>query len=179
METFSRFVKRVVRVFNRSGLEYMFTGALASSYYGRARTTLDADIVLAAQADDLTALAKLLTEAGLKARKDKLEAAWKSDYRIVTIEDEKTPHTLDIIFRNKRLDRNPGRIMGLETYFEPADSLILAKLRMIKATVDPARAANDREDIKVILENTTIDLKWLQEKARTESTSKILADLIS
>ena len=73
METFSQFVKRVVRVFNRSGLEYMFTGALASSYYGRARTTLDADIVLAAQADDLTALAKLLTEAGLKARKDKLE----------------------------------------------------------------------------------------------------------
>ena len=69
--------------------------------------------------------------------------------------------------------------MGLETYFEPPDSLILAKLRMIKATVDPARAANDREDIKAILENTTIDLKWLQEKARTESTSKILADLIS
>jgi hypothetical protein len=156
----------------------MFTGALASSYYGRPRTTLDADIVLAMEKKDIPALAKTLAEANLRVQKTKLQAAWESDYRIVTVEDKKTPHTLDIIFTNRRLARNRGRILGLPTYYEAADSLILAKLRMIKATVETARAATDREDIKAILESTHIDLKSLQERARVESTAKILAELL-
>lgn len=157
----------------------MFTGALASSYYGRARTTLDADIVLDIQEKDLVALARILTAANLRVQKDKLQAAWKSDYRIVTFEDKKTPHTLDIMFTSHKLNRNSGRILGLPTYFEAADSLILAKLRMIKVTVDAARATIDREDIKAILENTPIDLKSLRERSKTESTAKILAELLS
>ena len=35
LETFSGFVRRVVRALNRSRLQYMLTGALASSYYDR------------------------------------------------------------------------------------------------------------------------------------------------
>jgi hypothetical protein len=157
----------------------MFTGALASSYYGRARTTLDADIVLAIQKKDIGFLARLLMDANLKVQKNKLEAAWKSDYKIVTIEDKKTPHTLDIIFTRRKLEKNAGRILGLPTYYEAPHSLILAKLRKIKVTVDPARAATDREDIQAILENTHIDLKSLQERARAESTGKILSELFS
>ena len=179
METFSHFVKRIVTAFNRSGLKYMLTGALASSYYGRARTTLDADIVVAIREKDLAALAKVLTVANLKIQKEKVRAAWKSDYRIFTVEDKVTPHTLDIIFRSQSLKRNAGRILGLPTYYEAPDSLILAKLRMIKVTVETARAETDREDIRAILENTQIDLKSLKEKARAESTAKILADLLS
>jgi hypothetical protein len=156
----------------------MFTGALASSYYGRPRTTLDADIVLAIEKKDLPALVKTLTKAKLKVQKTRLQAAWESDYRIATVEDKNTPHTLDIIFTNLKLARNRGRILGLPTYYETADSLILAKLRMIKATVETARAATDREDIKAILESTPIDLKSLQERARVENTVKILAELI-
>ena len=157
----------------------MFTGALASSYYGRARTTLDADIVLAIKEGDLAALARILTEANLMVRKDNLEAAWKSDCRIVTLEDKKTPHTLDIIFTSYKLKRNPGRILGLPTCYEAPESLILAKLRMIKVTVETARDATDREDIKAILENTPINLKSLRERSKAESTAKILTDLLS
>jgi hypothetical protein len=39
LESFEGFVKRVVEGFNAFGLDYMFTGALAVSYYGRARMT--------------------------------------------------------------------------------------------------------------------------------------------
>jgi hypothetical protein len=119
----------------------MFTGALASSYYGRPRTTVDADIVLAIEKKDLPALVKTLTKANLRVQKTKLQSAWESEYRIATVEDKKTPHTLDIIFTNRRLARNRGRILGLPTYYEALDSLILAKLRMIKSTVETARAA--------------------------------------
>ena len=45
MEGFEGFVRRVVGCFNAVGLDYMFTGALAASYYGRARTTTNVDAV--------------------------------------------------------------------------------------------------------------------------------------
>jgi len=167
-----------VTALNRSAIEYMFTGALAASYYGRPRTTLDADIVFAIQEKDIAALARTLTKADLSVQKNKLETAWKSDYRIATVEDKKTPHTLDIIFTNHKLKRNRGHILGLPTYYEAPDSLILTKLRMIKVTLETARAATDREDIKAILESTHIDLKALQKRARLESTSGILSELL-
>jgi hypothetical protein len=47
LEGFEGFVRRVVGCFNAVGLDYMFTGALAVSYYGRARTTTDVDVVVA------------------------------------------------------------------------------------------------------------------------------------
>jgi len=157
----------------------MLTGALASSYYGRPRTTLDMDVVVAVRQEDLATLATVLTKANLKVQEKKLQAAWQSDYRIATIEDKKSPHTLDIIFTDQRLERNAGRILGVPTYYQTAASLILAKLRMLKITVRAERAATDREDIKAILETTQISLKALRRRARAESTVKILDDLIS
>ena len=178
LETFSGLVRRVVRSLNRSGLQYMFTGALASSYDGRPRTTLDIDIVIAAQQKDLVALAKSLMKANLRVQESKLKAAWHSDYKIATLEDKKSPHTVDIIFTKRKLERNAGRISGLATYYETAESLILAKLRMLKVTIQPERAATDRQDIKVIIETTRIDLRSLRKRAKVESTAKILDDLI-
>jgi len=46
METFEGLVRRVVNSFNAVGLDYMFTGALAASYYGMPRTTMDIDVVV-------------------------------------------------------------------------------------------------------------------------------------
>ncbi len=178
VETFSGLVRRVVRSLNRSGLQYMFTGALASSYYGRPRTTLDIDIIIAAQQEELVTLAKSLTKTNLRVQERKLKAAWHSDYRIATLEDKKSPHTVDIIFTDRKLERNAGRISGLPTYYETAESLILSKLRMLKVTVQSERAATDRQDIKAILETTRIDLKSMRKRAKKESTAKILDDLI-
>jgi hypothetical protein len=156
----------------------MFTGALASSYYGRPRTTLDIDVVIAAQQQELAMLANWLSKADLDVRKRRIRAAWESDYRIVTIEDEKSPHTLDIIFADGKLERKAGRILGVPTYYETAESLILAKLRMLKVTVRGERATTDREDIKAILETTRVDMKSLRKRARAEKTAKILDELI-
>lgn len=65
----------------------------------------------------------------------------------------------------------------MPTYYQTAESLILAKLRMLKVTVQSERAAIDREDIKAILRTTRIILKSLRKRARVESTAKILNDL--
>ena len=179
VEAFSEFVERVVRALNRSGLEYMLTGALASSYYGRPRTTLDMDVIVAVEQDQLATLHRWLTRAGLKAQEAKLRAALLSDYKIATIEDDRSPHTLDIIFTDRKLERNPGRILGVPTFYQTPESLILAKLRMLKVTIQPERAANDRADVKAILKTTRISMRLLRRRARAESTSKILDDLTS
>lgn len=168
----------MVRALNQSGLRYMLTGALASSYYGRPRTTLDIDVVVAVRESDLAILARALARANLKAEERILEAAWRSKYGIATIEDRRSPHTLDIIFTDEKLERKAGSALGLRTFYQTPESLILSKLRMIKATLQPERAATDREDIKAILESSRLHLDTLRKRARTQGTYKILEDLI-
>lgn len=170
---------RAVRALNRSRLEYMLTGALASSYYGRPRTTLDMDVVVVVRREDFSTLTSPLKKANLRVQEKKLLAAWDSEHRIATIEDKKSPHTLDIIFADQKLERTLGRILGLPTYYQTPESLILAKLRMLKVTRQPERAAIDRDDIKAIIEITTINLRTLRRRARKESTVKILDSVIS
>ena len=157
----------------------MLTGALASSYYGRPRTTLDLDVVVAFRQKDLATLARAFTKANLNVQEESLRAAWQSNYRIATIEDKKSPHTLDVIFTDRELERHAGRILGVPTYYQGPESLILAKLRMLKVTFKSERAMTDREDIKAILQTSQINLKTLRKRARVESTVKILDDLTS
>jgi len=171
-------VRRVVRGLNQSRVRYMLTGALASSYYGRPRTTLDIDVVVAVKLTDLVTLARTLAGVDLKVEAKRLKAAWRSKYRIATVEDRKSPHTVDIIFADKKLERKAGSILGLRTFYQTPDSLILAKLRMIKATLQPERAWTDREDIKVILKTSRLRMGTLRKKAKTQTTYEILQDLI-
>lgn len=156
----------------------MLTGALASSYYGRPRTTLDIDIVVGVRESDLATLARVLAGANLKVEEKSLEGAWRSKYRIASIEDRKSPHTLDITFTDEKLERRAGPILGLRTFYQSPESLILAKLRVIKATLQPERAATDREDIKAILKSSRLRLDTLRSRAKTQATYEILEDLI-
>lgn len=64
-------------------------------------------------------------------------------------------------------------------YYQTAESLILAKLRILKVTLRAERTATDREDINAILETMQISLKTLRRRALAESMIKILDDLIS
>lgn len=118
--------------FNRSGLRYMLTGALASSYYGRPRTTMDIDIVVRASRKQLSKLARALKNANLKVDVEKMERAWQLEDRIVTLEDKNSPHTVDIIFTDEKLERKAASILGLPTFYQMPESLIPAKLRMTR-----------------------------------------------
>lgn len=157
----------------------MFTGALAASYYGRPRTTLDADIIIATKGREIKEIARWLAKAGLRVKEERLQLVWRSGYRIATLEDEKSPHTVDVIFTSQRLERITGRVAGLRTYYETPESLILAKLRMIKVTTQPNRLATDRADITSILESTSIDLRSLRKKAKNQKTAELLAEILA
>lgn len=156
----------------------MLTGALASSYYGRPRTTLDVDVVVRATEEDFSELTEVLTSMGLKTRDTDVRRAWRSQCRFITLEDRKSPHALDIILTDEKLERKAGSILGLPTYYQAPRSLILAKLRMIKAKLQPEKAATDRQDIRAILKSTRIRFDSLRREAKRQSTYKILQGLM-
>jgi len=158
----------------------MFTGALAASYYGTPRTTMDIDLV--AKVDGGETRAKLISAlklAGLEVDRRKIDAALKSGYGIVTLRDAKTPFTVDIILSNKRLEKSRGSILGLPTFYQTPEGLILAKLRMIKATVPRKRALKDENDVRAILRHTSVKMNTLRKQAREDNTMSILRAIVS
>ena len=173
-------MRRIVESFNAAGLDYMFTGALAVSYYGRARTTADIDVVVAVGGVGWRRrLVSALRAAGLVVEEKMLDDALKSGYNIATFRDSKSPLTLDIIFSRGKLAKKRGKVLGLPTYFQKPEELVLAKLRMIRATMPRERAQKDVEDIKAILEFARVDLEAVRRQAEKEGTIKILEEIMA
>jgi len=153
----------------------MFTGALAASYYGTPRTTMDVDIVVeVTKRDSLTRLVSALKMVGLKVDRRRIDSALRSNFRIVTFRDSRTPFTVDIILSRKKLVKKTGSVLGLPTYYETPEGLILAKLRMIKATIPRERALKDEDDVKAILKFSKIHMNVLKRRARKDNTLPIL-----
>jgi hypothetical protein len=171
LDGFEGFVRRVVGCFNAVGLDYMFTGALAVNYYGRARTTTDVDVVVAVSGREWrNRLVSALKNAEIGVDEKKIDVALKSGYKIVTFKDCKSPLTIDIILSEAKLKKKAGSVLGLKTSYQKPEDLILAKLRMIKATVPRERALKDKEDVKAILKFTRVNVEAVKKQAKKDST---------
>ena len=107
-----------------------------------------------------------------------IRIALESGYRIASFKDKASPYTLDVIFVDL-LRKNAGIVAGLSTFFQAPDDLVLAKLRMVKATKPRSRAVKDEEDVKAILEFTEVDLEAVKAQAKRDGTLAILEDLLS
>jgi hypothetical protein len=180
LEGYDGLVRRLVRCLSDSGLDYAFTGALAVSFYGSPRTTSDVDVMVALGGDGVEKLrvVEALRCAGLKVDEGKIDAALSSGYNIATFEDGASPYSVDIIFSPDRLGKRSGRVAGLDTFLQLPEGLVLAKLRMIRATIPRERAEKDEEDIRAILAFTDVDLEAVRRKAEREGTQDILEYLI-
>jgi len=158
----------------------MFTGALAASYYGTPRTTMDADVIvrISPVGRSRGEFVSALKEAGVKAEERKIDTAFESRLKIATFRNGRSPFTLDAIFSGRKLNKRPGTILSMPTFYQIPEELILAKLRMIKATVPMERAFKDKEDVKAILKFTEVDLNVLKRKARRGNVLSILGDIL-
>lgn len=162
---------------NDAGIDYMITGALAVSYYGLPRTTMDVDVVVKVTEENIQTFAAQLKKMGIQANEQNIHEAFKSGYRIITLKDKNTPFSIDVILSDKNLEKKPGTILGLPTFYQTPDALILSKLRMIKVTVPKERTLKDKDDIRAILRHTEINMKALERRARIENTISILEEL--
>jgi len=158
----------------------MFTGALAASYYGTPRTTMDADVVISVSLEDQARgkLVDALKEAEIHVEERTIGMAFESGFKIATFRDNRSPFTLDTIFSRKKLEKRSGIILGLPTFYQTPEELILAKLRMIKATIPRERTFKDEEDVKAILKFTEVNGEALKKKARKNNTLSILETML-
>jgi len=158
----------------------MLTGALAASYHGTPRTTMDIAIVVNVARKGLqNKLVSALRDAGLQVNGERIDAALKSGFRIVTFKDNKTPFTVDIILSAKKLKKKASTILGLPTFYQTPEDFILAKLRMIKATIPRGRTLKDEDDVRAILRFTEIDMNALKRQARRNNTLPMLETIIA
>jgi hypothetical protein len=180
LEAFYGFVRRLVKGFERSGLDYALTGALAASFYGVPRTTSDVDVMVAVagEADVKAKVAGALRRAELEVDEHTLDVALASGYKIASFRCKASPYTVDIIFSDERLEKQAGKVAGLSTFFQSPEGLVLAKLRMIKATVPRERAVKDEEDVKAVLAFAKVDVEAVKRQARKDGTLAILEGLI-
>jgi hypothetical protein len=118
-----------------------------------------------------------LREAGLKAELAAIDKALRSGYHIATFIDTETPYSIDIILSKEKFRRKVGAVGGLKAYFQTPEDLVLAKLRMIRATMPRERARKDVEDIKAILKFARVDLEAVRRQAEKEGTVKILEEI--
>jgi len=174
LDAFESLVRRIVTCFNGVGLDYMFTGALAVNYYGRARTTTDVDVVVAVSGREWRGrLVSALKDARIVVEEKKIDDALKSGYKIVTFKDGKSPLTVDVILSEEKLEKKAGNVLGLPTFFQTPDDLVLGKLRMIKATVPRERALKDVEDVRAVLRFTRVNVEVVKKQAKRDSTLSI------
>jgi len=172
-------IRRIVESFNAADLEYMFTGAVAASFYGVPRTTMDVDIIVqVSNKNQRVRLVSVLRQIGLWVDEKKIDVALKSKYRLVSVRDSKSPYSVDVVFaRGKRLVKWAGTIEGSPTFFQAPEDLILAKLRMIKATVPRERAMKDEEDVRAILKFTRVNVEAVRKKAKINNTLSIFKSI--
>jgi len=141
---------------------------------------MDIDVVAkVSKRDSLTKLVSALKMAGLKVDRRRIDLALRSSFRIATLRDSKTPFTVDIILSSTKLEKRAGSILGLPTFYQTPEDLILAKLRMIKATVPRERSLKDVDDVRAILKFSDVQINVLKRRARENDTLPILEDLIA
>jgi len=178
LNAFQGFVRRLVEGFAGSGLDYAFTGALAASFYGVPRTTTDVDVMVAVagEADVKAEVAAALERAGLEVEGHKIDVALESGYNIASFRCKTSPYTVDVIFA-EALEKRAGTLAGLSTFFQSPEGLVLAKLRMIKATIPRERAVKDEDDVKAVLAFSNVDVEAVKRQAVRDGTLAILEDL--
>jgi hypothetical protein len=122
----------------------------------------------------------MLDSHGLQVNKSRIEKQVDTGYKIIQLPDRLSQYSVDFILESKKklLTRRKGTALGEPVYYDSPDELILAKARMIKATVSPVKAQKDREDIKNILANTRVNIRSLLRRAKLQSTNEILQDIV-
>ena len=180
MEDYFGLIRRLAEAFENVRLDYAFTGALASSFYGLPRTTTDVDLLVhVVERAGKSKLVSALESAGLIVEVEKLDKALLSGYNIATFPDRKSSYSVDVIFSCRKLLKRAGTIGEVRAFFQAPEELILAKLRMIKTTLSEKKVMKDKEDVRAILRFADVNIRALRRKAKRDNTLAVLQALMA
>ncbi|MFH1894797.1 MAG: hypothetical protein ABH813_02770 [Patescibacteria group bacterium] len=169
----------VAEKLDKAKIPYMVSGGVAVSYWGFPRTTHDIDIVIEAQREDKDKIVTLFKKdfyISPKAAKDAIETRFtfnvihlKSGTMIDFWLVQKNAFGISEFKRKLRRKIYDKKI----SIISPED-LILNKLSGYKETQSNRRL----EDARSILKTSKVDLKYIKDWAKRQSTAKILKEIL-
>ena len=140
---------------------------------------MDADFIVQIPRGKYEKLLIVLDEARLQVDRRKVKRQLSSGYSIISIPDRESSHTADFIIQPRgKLERRAGTLLGIPAHYQAPEALVLAKLRMIKATLPRERSLKDKEDIKAIIRNTEVDKLKILQTAKRDTTLTIFRETI-
>lgn len=154
-------VSRFLEHLHSLEIPFMITGSLASNLYGVPRSTLDADIVVQLEGDDLARLIEAVAPAFEMERQVTFESVtmttryvFRSDEYELKVElfllsDD--PHDRERFARRKK-----GNLSGYSADVPTAEDVIVAKIRWIHH----ANRSKDLEDVRNVISIQDDRLDW-------------------
>lgn len=182
-EEFRQLLKKIAAILEQLEIPYAVTGGFAVSIWGRARSTIDVDVLVQLfenKIDQLhSALLKISELSYLDKETMRNETAWSGSFNFIhgdsgikfdfIVARKNAVHTLEL----KR--RIPIDIDGQNVYFLSPEDLILSKLRWYQES----QSEKQQEDIEsVIKRQKELDLDYLQKQAKLQGTFQFLEPLL-
>ncbi|MGH9516790.1 MAG: DUF6036 family nucleotidyltransferase [Terriglobales bacterium] len=164
-------LRRITALLDHAGIAYMLTGSFASAHYGAPRSTLDIDIVIAANPEQLRKFVQSLPGDTYYAD---LEAGMQAHHRqsMFNVIDLSDGWKIDLIIRKTRAfsheefnRRQVVNVQGLPLFVASPEDVIIAKLEWSKLS----ESKRQIEDVAAILRARRESLdqiylkKWIRE----------------
>lgn len=146
-------LRKIVAALDSANIAYMLTGSFASSAYGALRSTMDLDVVIAADRDQVKHFVGLLSESEYYVDVD--AALRASDHEsMFNVIDLASNWKIDLIFRKSRpfsqeefRRRQLMNVDGIPVFVASAEDVVIAKLEWSRL----AQSERQIEDVAAIL----------------------------
>jgi hypothetical protein len=151
----------LAKVLRRRKIRWYVFGAQAAVAYGSARMTMDVDVTVALDGDDVRPLVEALIGAGFASRTNDLEAFFARS-RVVPLVHQRTGMPLDLVVARDSLEMvflgraRPVDVGGLKVPMISPEDLVIAKLF--------AARPRDLEDVRAVLgaQGSSMDLRYVR-----------------
>ena len=144
--SFADLLPEVIAHLDRSGIPFMVTGSLASSFHGEPRATRDLDMVIDPTPRALSEFVRDLLASGFYVDEQAADAALtdqRSSTRSALMRRKSTSSSGGSGVSIAEFDRRmPANLLGTPGYIATAEDLVIAKLEWAKAT-DSERQRRD------------------------------------
>jgi len=168
--------RRLSVTLDQAGIPYMLTGSFAGTVYGMGRSTLDIDLIIVADEEQIVRLLDSLPKNEFYSDSNSAIEACRNQSMFNLI-DEVTGLKIDFIFRKARpfseeefRRRKSAQVEGVSFFVVTAEDLIVAKLEWAKM----GASLRQMEDVQGILKVRKDELnfayidKWVKDLELTE-----------
>jgi len=174
--------QKVIKAFNQLGIPYLIGGSFASTVYGDARSTMDADLVADIQPSQIPSLVTLLGDEFYISAEMILDAIQHtSSFNMVHLETmfkvdvfllKRRPY--DLIQMERRVAQSLGDGPEDQAYFCTAEDIILAKLEWYRLG-DQVSERQWRDILGVLnLQSDRLDYDYLKKWASALGVNDLL-----